>query len=83
MTSADMQATADTLNPTHERSAASDPAAGITEQKAITIAQQQFKGRVLAVNQIDHTYRVKILSSQGTVHTVLIDVHDGSVISAH
>ncbi|WP_295625699.1 PepSY domain-containing protein [uncultured Nitrosomonas sp.] len=56
-------------------------ASEITEQKAITIAQQHFKGRVLAINQINHTYRIKILSDQGIVHTVLINAQDGSVIS--
>jgi len=55
----------------------------ITEQKAITIAQQHFKGRVLAVNQNGHIYRIKILSHLGTVHTALIDARDGSVISTH
>lgn len=59
------------------------PVAEITEQKAITIAQQHFKGRVLAISQNGHTYRVKILSQQGTVHTVLINALDGSVISTH
>lgn len=56
---------------------------GITEQKAITIAQQRFKGRVLAINHDDNTYRIKILSNQGTVHTILINATDGSVISTH
>ena len=55
----------------------------ITEQKAIMIAQQHFKGRVLAINQTDHTYRIKILSNQGTVHMVLINALDGTVISTH
>ncbi|MBY0475589.1 MAG: PepSY domain-containing protein [Nitrosomonas sp.] len=58
-------------------------ASEITEQKAITIAQQHFKGRVLAINQVGHTYRIKILSDHGTVHTVLINAQDGSVISTH
>lgn len=54
---------------------------GITEQKAITIAQQHFKGRVLAINHSDNTYRIKILSDQGTVHIILINAADGAVIS--
>lgn len=83
MANASMQATAGKLNPTNEHSTYSDPTAGITEQKAINIAQQQIKGRVLAINQMDHTYRVKILSNQGTIHTVLIDAQDGTVISMH
>ena len=53
----------------------------ITEQKAIAIAQRQFKGRVLAINHADNIYRVKILNNQGTVHTILINATDGSVIS--
>ena len=56
---------------------------GITEQKAIAIAQQHFKGRVLAINHDDNIYRIKILSNQGTVHTILINATDGSVISTH
>jgi hypothetical protein len=59
------------------------PVAGITEQKAIVIAQQRFKGRVLAINHSDNIYRIKILSHQGTIHIVLINVLDGTVISAH
>ncbi|MBY0482930.1 PepSY domain-containing protein [Nitrosomonas sp.] len=55
----------------------------ITEQKAIAIAQQHFKGRVLAINHDDNIYRIKILSNQGTIHTILINARDGSVISTH
>ncbi|QOJ23998.1 MAG: PepSY domain-containing protein [Gammaproteobacteria bacterium] len=76
-------ATAGRQNTPSERGSASDPAAGISEQRAITIAQQHFKGRVLAINQTDHLYRVKILSDQGTVHTILINALDGSVVSTH
>ncbi len=61
----------------------SNPLTGITEQKAIAIAQQHFKGRVLAINHDDNIYRIKILSNQGTVHTILINATDGSVISIH
>ncbi len=64
-------------------STGSNATTGITEQKAIIIAQQHFKGRVLAINQIDHTYRIKILSDQGAVQTILINAQDGSVIVAH
>lgn len=76
-------ATAARQNTAGEPSKASDAAAGISEQRAIAIAQQHFKGRVLAINQIDHLYRVKILSEQGTVHMVLINALDGSVVSMH
>ena len=61
----------------------SNPLTGITEQKAITIAQQHLKGRVLAINHTENIYRIKILNNQGTVHTILINATDGSVISAH
>jgi len=65
--------------------ASNNPPAGIiiTEQKAIMIAQQRFNGRVLAINHSDNTYRVKILSNQGTVHIIQINATDGTVISAH
>lgn len=76
-------ATAGRQNAPSERNSASDPAAGISEQRAITIAQQHFKGRVLAINHTDHTYRIKILSEKGTVHTVLINALDGAVVSTH
>jgi len=76
-------ATAGRQNAASESSRASDAATGISEQRAIAIAQQNFKGRVLAINQTDHLYRVKILSEQGTVHMVLINVLDGTVVSAH
>lgn len=56
---------------------------GITEQKAITVAQHHVKGRVLAINQSDNIYRIKILSYQGTIHTVLVNALDGTIISAH
>ncbi|MBL8500557.1 MAG: PepSY domain-containing protein [Nitrosomonas sp.] len=76
-------ATAGKHSAAAERPAHSDPATGISEQKAIAIAQQHFKGRVLAINQTDHTYRIKILSEKGTVHTVLINTLDGTVVSTH
>ncbi len=55
----------------------------ISQQKAVDIAQQHINGRVLAINHIDDAYRIKILSSDGSVHIVLISALDGSVISAH
>ena len=80
-------ATADAMagrqNAANEPHKTSDTAGGISEQRAIAIAQQHFKGRVLAINQTDHLYRVKILSEQGTVHMVLINALDGSVVSMH
>lgn len=65
------------------RTGGSQPAAGITEQKAIAIAQQHFRGRILAVNHSDDKYRIKILSNQGTVHIVLINAMNGTIISTH
>lgn len=61
----------------------SNPSTGITEQKAITIAQQHLKGRVLAIHHADNVYRIKILNNQGTVHTILINATNGSIISMH
>jgi len=61
---------------------AGKPAGGISEQRAIAIAQQHFSGRVLAISQTDRVYRIKILSDQGTVHTILIDALNGAVVSA-
>ena len=57
--------------------------ADITEQKAIAIAKQHFVGWILAIQFSDHIYRIKILSSQGTLHTVLIDATNGSLVSNH
>lgn len=70
-------------NAISDLGSASIPVDGISEQRAMTIAKQHFKGRVLAINRTDNLYRIKILSNQGTVHTVLINVTDGSVISIH
>ena len=53
---------------------------GIDEQKAISIAQQHFKGRVLAINHSGNIYRVKILNSQGIIHIILIDAANGTII---
>lgn len=61
----------------------STPSAGITEQKAITIAQQHVKGKVLAINHSNDVYRIKILSQQGTIHIILINALDGTIISTH
>ncbi|MDE2389514.1 MAG: PepSY domain-containing protein [Betaproteobacteria bacterium] len=80
-------ATADAIagrqNAPNGPSHASDVAGEISEQRAIAIAQQHFKGRVLSINQTDHLYRVKILSDQGSVHMVLINARNGSVVSMH
>ena len=54
----------------------------ISQQKAVDIAQKKFKGRVLAIHHTDNAYRVKILSTPGSVHIILINDTDGSIISA-
>jgi len=75
--------TADRHNAASERNKMENPAGGISEQRAIAIAQQRFSGRVLATSRADRLYRIKILSDQGSIHTVLINALDGSVVSAH
>ncbi|MBS0422855.1 MAG: PepSY domain-containing protein [Proteobacteria bacterium] len=83
MSAAMTDATAGRQNSVTESDRASNAVTGISEQRAIAIAQQHFKGRVLAINQTDHLYRIKILSEQGTIHMVLINTMDGAVVSAH
>lgn len=56
------------------------PAVTITEQKAISIAQQHVKGRVLAINYDDNIFRIKILSQQGVIQIILINGQDGTVV---
>ena len=77
------QAGSQNSGATNYHRTSSTPAAGITEQKAITIAQQHFKGRVLAINHSGNAYRIKILSNKGAVHIVLINAADGTIISTH
>jgi uncharacterized membrane protein YkoI len=59
--------------------------ADIGKQEAVSIAQQVFPGRVLAVKQAEAdtgpVYRVKTLSAAGDVHIVVIDAESGKVIS--
>ena len=74
--------TAGRHNAASEHNRAGKPAGGISEQDAIAIAQQHSAGRVLAINQADRVYRIKILSDRGTVHTILIDALNGGVVSA-
>lgn len=56
------------------------PAVTITEQKAISIAQQHIKGRVLAINYDDNIFRIKILTQQGVIQIILINGLDGTVV---
>jgi uncharacterized membrane protein YkoI len=55
----------------------------ISQQAAVTIAQQHINGRVLAINLAKNAYRVKILSNQGTVHVVVVNAFDGTILSSH
>lgn len=61
--------------------------ADIGKQQAARIAQEQFDGRVIAVSEDEYqarrAYRVKILSEQGDLHVVIIDLHNGDVLAAH
>lgn len=55
--------------------------AGISQQQAVSIAQQVHPGRVLGVKQRKNTYRVKTLLGNGEVKIILIDVQSGKVKS--
>ncbi|SFU32130.1 Peptidase propeptide and YPEB domain-containing protein [Nitrosomonas eutropha] len=77
------EAAAGRHNSAGEHNKAGNSASGISEQRAIAIAQQHFRGRVLAINRTDNLYRIKILSDQGMVHTVLINAQNGAVVSTH
>lgn len=76
------QATADQPHNPSAQSQTSSQQTGISQQKAIVIAQQHFSGRVLAVNPVDDTYRIKILNQKGIIHTVVINAADGTVLPA-
>ncbi len=68
---------------THYYRTANAASTAITEEKAIRIAKQHIKGRVLAINLSDHIYRIKILDHQGSMHIVLVDATDGTILSTH
>ncbi|SFK14699.1 Uncharacterized membrane protein YkoI [Nitrosomonas aestuarii] len=53
--------------------------AEISQRKAITIAQQHIKGRVLDIRRSDDIYRIKILSDQGSIHVVMVSAKDGTI----
>ncbi len=57
--------------------------ANISEQQAVSIAQQAHSGRVLGVKQKKNAYRVKILLSNGEVKIMLIDMQSGKIKSRH
>ena len=50
---------------------------GISKQQAISIAQKQNPGRVLAVKQQNNSYRIKMLSNNGEVRVIVIDASTG------
>lgn len=53
----------------------------ISKQEAVSIAQQVYPGRVLAVKRNGAVYRVKTLSDSGEVRIIVIDATSGKVIS--
>jgi uncharacterized membrane protein YkoI len=54
----------------------------ISEQTAVTIAQKQIDGRVLAIRLENNVYRIKILSKQSTVHIVAVSATNGKIMSS-
>ena len=56
---------------------------GISEQQAISIAQQAFPGRVLSVKHQGDSYHVKTLNDRGEVRIIVIDADSGNVISGN
>ena len=53
---------------------------GISKQQAVSVAQQQHPGRVLAVKHSGNAYRVKILNANGEVRTIIVDAKSGNVV---
>ncbi|SHE19037.1 PepSY domain-containing protein [methanotrophic endosymbiont of Bathymodiolus puteoserpentis (Logatchev)] len=51
----------------------------ISQQQAVSIAQQVNVGRVLGVKRKGNTYRVKILLSNGEVKITQVDVNSGKI----
>lgn len=54
---------------------------GISKQEAVSIAQQTYPGRVLAVNRKGNVFRVKTLNDNGEIRIIQIDIKSGKVIS--
>jgi uncharacterized membrane protein YkoI len=52
----------------------------ISQQRAVSIAQQVNPGRVLAVKRRGDVYRVKQLSDSGEVRVISIDAKSGKVV---
>ncbi len=53
--------------------------ANISEQQAVSIAQQVQSGRVLGVKQKKNTYWVKLLQDNGEVKIIQIDMQTGKI----
>ena len=53
----------------------------ISEQQAVSIAQQAYAGRVLGVKQKGNDYQVKTLMADGEVKIMLINKQTGEVTS--
>lgn len=64
---------------------AEPPAATVSKQQAVSIAQQQQPGRVLSVKLSPSSgsgvYRIKMLGDDGSVRIVLVDAGSGEVLS--
>lgn len=84
LTSAIGLAKSDNQNPIiHYQPSHDATPATINEEKAIRIVQQHIKGRVLAINLLDQTYRIKLLDYQGGMHIIQVSAQDGTIISTH
>jgi uncharacterized membrane protein YkoI len=59
----------------------SHAAGSISQQQAVSIAQQVYPGRVLAVKREAAVYRIKTLSDSGEVRIIVVDASSGKVIS--
>jgi len=57
------------------------PEVSVSKQQAVSIAQQHYPGRVLAVKLQDKVYLVKTLSDEGEVRIISVDAETGKIIS--
>jgi uncharacterized membrane protein YkoI len=55
----------------------------VTKQEAVSIAQQHYPGRVLAVKLKGNSYQVKTLNDNGEVRIIVIDAKTGRVVSGN
>ena len=58
-----------------------EPAKTVTKQQAVSIAQQHYPGRVLAVKLKGNSYQVKTLNDSGEVRIIIVDAKTGRVLS--